>query len=64
VHHLNNGSSSYFMYMQLDKECDNKILTGNITIAIDQMHLCLFAIHKFNDYLGSGYSMPKSHIKF
>ena len=53
------------MYMQPDKECDKtKVLTNNVIIATNQMHSYLFAIHKFNDYSVSGYSMPKSHIKF
>jgi hypothetical protein len=53
------------MYMQPDKECDKiMVLTNNVTIATDQMHSCLFAIHKFGNYSGSKYPMPISHIKF
>jgi hypothetical protein len=52
------------MYMQPDKECDNKVHISDVTIATNQMHSCLFAIYKFSDYLGSEYPMSKSYIKF
>jgi CDP-diacylglycerol pyrophosphatase len=45
--------------MQPDKECDKfMVLTNNVTIATDQMHSYLFAIHKFSDYSGFEYPMP------
>ena len=46
------------MDMQPDKECDKfMVLTNNLIIAIDQLHSCLFAIHKFSDYSEFEYPM-------
>jgi hypothetical protein len=46
------------MDMQPDKECDKfMVLTNNVIITTDQLHSCVFAIHKFSDYSESEYSM-------
>jgi hypothetical protein len=59
VRHQNTGSYISYEDMQLDNECDDfMVLRNNVPIVTDQMHSCLFAIHKFSDYSASEYPMP------
>jgi hypothetical protein len=59
VRHQNTGSYTSYEDMQSDNECDNfMVLRNNVPIVTDQMHSCLFAIHKFSDYSAFEYPMP------
>jgi hypothetical protein len=59
VRHQNTRSSPSYEDMQPDNECDNFMVSrNNVPIVTDQMHSCLFAIHKFSDYSASEYPMP------